>query len=71
MKSERIKVLHDPYKKQIELQEIHLKTLGHKSSNRQELISKRNFVPKQGRSSLGANSGAAGGTQQMMLSNPF
>ena len=71
MKNERIKVLHDQYKKQVVLQENHVKTLGHKSSNRQELISKRNFVPKQGRSSLGTSSGAAKGTQLMMQGNPF
>ena len=62
MKNERIKGLHEQYKKQLVLQENRLKTLGHKSSNRQELLSKRNFIPKQGRNSLGASMGAAGGT---------
>jgi hypothetical protein len=44
-----------------------VKTLGHRSKNKQELLSKRTFVPRQGRSSLGATSSVvAGGTQLMM-----
>ena len=46
-----------------------MKTLGHRSKNQQELISKRTFVPRQGRISLGATStGAAGGSQLLMSS---
>ena len=43
-----------------------MKTLGHRSKNKQEQMSKRAFVPRQGRSSLGGtNSVAAGGPQIM------
>ena len=43
-----------------------MKTLGHRSDNRQEQMSKRTYVPKQGRSSLvGTNSVAASGPQLM------
>ena len=46
-----------------------MKTLGHRSKNKQELLSKRTFVPRQGRSSLGATSSvAACGTEFMMSS---
>ena len=61
MKNERIKGLHEQYKKQLVLQENHVKTLGHRSKNKQELISKRTFVARQGRSSLGAPSSVAAG----------
>ena len=46
-----------------------MKTLGHRSKNQQELMSKRTFVPRQGRSSLGAtSSGIASGGQLVMSS---
>ena len=61
VKNERIKGLHEQYKKQLVLQENHVKTLGHRSKNKQELISKRTFVARQGRSSQGAPSSVAAG----------
>ena len=42
-----------------------MKTLGHRSKNKQELLSKRTFVPRQGRSSLGVTSSVAAGGAQM------
>ena len=46
-----------------------MKTLGHRSKNQQELMSKRTFVPRQGRSSLGASSSVAAGGTQLMISS--
>ena len=43
-----------------------MKTLGHRSENRQEQMSKRTYVPRLGRSSLGGTNSAAPSGPQLM-----
>ena len=66
MKNERIKSLHEQYKKQLVLQENRVKTLGHRSKNKLEQMSKRSYVPRKCRSSLGGTNLAGAGGPQLM-----